>query len=84
MLNKQFCADGITLNHSGITLESLFYTLFLHFVCKYLLFTFYSIVSEIVYMRNYFIHELELENDRGAVETSFVFFIACFYNKMFY
>ena len=35
-------------------------------------------------MRNYFIHELELENDRGAIETSFVFFIACFYNKMFY
>ena len=34
-------------------------------------------------MRNYFIHELELENDRGAVETSFLFFIACFYNKMF-
>ena len=33
-------------------------------------------------MRNSFIHELELENDRGAVETSFVFFIACFYNKM--
>ena len=32
-------------------------------------------------MRNSFIHELELENDRGAVETSFVFFIACFYNK---
>ena len=41
----------------------------------------YSIVSEIVYMRNYFIHELE--NDRGAVETSFVFLITCFYNKMF-
>ena len=39
-------------------------------------------MSEIVYMRNYFIHELELENDRGAVETSFVFFIACFYNKI--
>ena len=38
--------------------------------------------SEIVYMRNYFIHELELENDRGAVETSFVFFIACFSNKI--
>ena len=52
------------------------------FVCKYLLFTFYPIVSEIVYMRNYFIHELELENDRGAVETSFLFFIACFYNKI--
>ena len=33
-------------------------------------------------MRNYFIHELELENDRGAVETSFVFFIACFYKNM--
>ena len=31
-------------------------------------------------MRNCFIHELELENDRGAVETSFLFFIACFYN----
>ena len=58
--------------------------LFLLFVCKYLLLTFYPIVSEIVYMRNYFIHELELENDRGAVETSFVFFIACFYHKMFY
>ena len=43
---------------------------------------FYPIVSEIVYMRNSFIHELELENDCGAVETSFVFFIACFYNKM--
>ena len=58
--------------------------LFLLFVCKYLLFTFHSIDSEIVYMRNCFIHELELENDRGAVETSFVFLIACFYNKMFY
>ena len=34
-------------------------------------------------MRNSFILELELENDRGAVETSFVFFIACFYNKIF-
>ena len=43
---------------------------------------FYPIVSEIAYMQNYFIHELELENDRGAVETLFVFFIACFYNKM--
>ena len=29
-----------------------------------------------------FIHELELENDRGAVETSFSFFIARFYNQM--
>ena len=37
-----------------------------------------------VYMRNCFIHELELENDLGAVETLFLFFIACFYNKMFY
>ena len=27
-------------------------------------------------MRNCFIHELELENDRGTVETSFLFFIA--------
>ena len=33
-------------------------------------------------MRNSFIHELELENDHGAAETSFVFFIACFYNKI--
>ena len=57
--------------------------LFLLFVCKYLLFTFYSIVSEIVYMRNCFIHELKLENDRGAVETLFLIFIACFYNKKF-
>ena len=24
----------------------------------------------------------DLENDRGAVEMSFLFFIACFYNKM--
>ena len=47
-----------------------------------LAFYFYPIVSEIVYMQNYFIHQLELENDRGAVETSFVFFIACFYNKI--
>ena len=46
------------------------------------IFKFSPIVSEIVYMRNSFIHELELENDRGAVETLFVFFIACFYNKM--
>ena len=35
--------------------------LFLLFVCKYLLFTFYSIVSEIVCKRNCFIHELELK-----------------------
>ena len=35
-------------------------------------------------MRIFFIHELELKNDRGAVETSFVLLIACFYNKMFY
>ena len=34
-------------------------------------------------MRNCFIHELELENDRGAVETSSLFLFACFYNKMF-
>ena len=34
-------------------------------------------------MRNCSIHELELENDRGAVETSFLFLIACFCNKMF-
>ena len=27
--------------------------------------------------------EIELENDRGTVETSFLFLIACFYNKMF-
>ena len=27
-------------------------------------------------------HVENVENDRGAVETSFVFFIACFYNKM--
>ena len=31
-----------------------------------------------------FIHELEHENDCGAVETSFLFLIACFYDKMFY
>ena len=49
--------------------------------CKYLLLTFYSNVSGIVYMRNCFIQELELENDRGEVETSFLFFIACFYNN---
>ena len=35
-------------------------------------------------MRIFFIHELELKNDRGAVETSFVFLIACFHNKMVY
>ena len=35
-------------------------------------------------MRIFFIHELELKNYRGAVETSFVLLIACFYNKMFY
>ena len=52
-------------------------------IYNFLLFTFYPVVSEIVYMRNYFIHELELENDRGAVETSFVFFIACFITKCF-
>ena len=33
-------------------------------------------------MRDCFIRELELENDRGVVETSFVLLIACFYNKM--
>ena len=49
--------------------------------CKYLLFTFYSIVSEIVFKRNCFIHELELENDRGAIEMSCLFFIASFYNN---
>ena len=43
----------------------------------------YYIVLENVYMRNCFIHELELEKDRGTVETSILFFIACFYNKMF-
>ena len=26
-------------------------------------------------------HELELENDRGVVETSFLFLIGCFYKK---
>ena len=26
---------------------------------------------------------IELENDRGTVETSFLFLIPCFYNKMF-
>ena len=56
--------------------------LFLLLVCKYLLFTFYSVVSEIVYMRNYFIHELELENDRGTVEKSLLFLVACFFNKI--
>ena len=56
----------------------LFFSLFTCF------FTFYSIVSEIVYMQNCFIHELELENDRGTIDTSFLlFFIACFYNKIF-
>ena len=29
-------------------------------------------VSEIVHVRNFFIHELELKNDRGAVEMSVV------------
>ena len=33
-------------------------------------------------MWNCFILDLELENARGTVETSFSFFIACFYNKM--
>ena len=56
--------------------------LFLLFVCNYLLFTFYSTVSEIVYMMNCFIHELKLENDSGTVETLFLFLIACFCNKM--
>ena len=31
-------------------------------------------------MIEFLLRELELENDRGAVETSFIFFIACFYN----
>lgn len=35
-------------------------------------------------MRMFFIDELELKNYREAVETSFVFLIACFYSKMFY
>ena len=34
-------------------------------------------------MRNYFIHELELENDRGAVEASFVFSSLVFITKHF-
>ena len=58
--------------------------LFSNMVTDYRSFMFlllYSIVSEIVYMQNCFIHEHELENDRGAVETSFLFFIARFYNK---
>ena len=34
-------------------------------------------------MQNCFMHELELEleNDRGVVETSFLFLIGCFYKK---
>ena len=28
----------------------------------------------------FLLRELELENDRGAVETSFIFFTACFYH----
>ena len=32
----------------------------------------------------FFIRELELENDRGAVKMSFLFLIACFYIKLFY
>ena len=58
--------------------------LFLLFVCKYLLFSFYSIVSEIVYMRNCFIHDLKLENDRGVVKTSFVFLSLVFKQNEIY
>ena len=65
MLNKQFCADGITLFRIP---------LFLLFVCKYLLFTFYPIVSEIVYMRNYFIHELELERQWSGQNVVLIFY----------
>ena len=32
----------------------------------------------------FLIHEVELKNNRGAVETSLVIVLACFYNKMFY
>ena len=57
---------------------------YFYFYCSYVntcLFTFYSIVSEIVYTRSRFIHELELENDRGKVETSFLFLSLVFATK---
>ena len=54
--------------------------LFLLFVCKYLAFYFsFHCFRNCTDISGIFIHELELENDRGAVETSFLFLIACFY-----
>ena len=64
-----------------------FRILYFYFYCSYVntcFFTFYPIVSEIVHVRNYLIHELDLENDRGTVETFFLFVITCFYNKIFH
>ena len=55
--------------------------LFLLFVRKYLAFYFLFHCFRNCKNAEFFIHELELENDRGAVETSFLFLIACFHNK---
>ena len=54
--------------------------LFSLFVCKYLAFTFIPLFHKFYTVCEIFIHEVKLENDRAAVETSFLFFIARFYN----
>ena len=57
------------------------FTSYLLFVCKYLAFYLsFHCFRNCIYAEC-FIHELELENDRGTVEMSFFFlFIAHFYN----
>ena len=57
--------------------------LFLLFVCKYLAFYFsFHCLRNCIYAE-FFIHELELEIDRGAVETSFYFLSLVFITKCF-
>ena len=48
--------------------------------CKYLLFTFYSIVSEIVYMQNFLSMNLNMKMTVERSERRSHFLIACFHN----
>ena len=69
-----------TFNSFLILFSSYVYFIFAfrYFYCLYVDTCFLLVTS---LFQNCFMHELELENDRGVVETSFLFLIGCFYKK---
>ena len=79
--SAQSCLLLLFLYSFTFSHTSFLYSLFLLFVYKYLPFYFLLHRFRNCIHAKYFFHELELENDCGAFKTSFVFLIACFYNK---